>query len=138
MKDVLITIKGMQELNGSSEGDELVTAGVYSHENGITSFSYMESELTGMEGTRTTFEIQKSHVTLTRVGTVNSQMIFETGRKHFFMYDTPFGAFTMGVSTNSISSKMDETGGSLEIRCMIDMENSTVSRNIFKINIHEI
>lgn len=138
MKDVLITIKGMQELDGTSGGDELVTPGVYSCEDGIIRFSYMESELTGMEGTQTTFEIQKSHVTLTRTGTMNSQMIFETGRKHFFMYDTPFGALTMGVSTSSISSKLDENGGSLEIRCMIDMENSTVSRNVFKINVREV
>jgi len=137
MKDVLIAIKGMQELDGTSAGDELVTPGLYTHNNGITKFTYMESELTGMEGTKTTFEIQKSFVTLTRIGTVNSQMVFETGRKHFFMYDTPFGAMTMGVSTSSISSKMDEHGGDLEIRCMIDMENSLVSRNVFKINVRE-
>lgn len=137
MKDVMIAIKGMQELDGTTDGDELVTSGIYHHENGITKFSYMESELTGMEGTKTTFEIQKSLVTLTRIGTVNSQMVFEPGRKHFFMYDTPFGAFTMGVSTSSISSKMNENGGDLEIRCMIDMENSMVSRNVFKINVRE-
>lgn len=137
MKDVLIAIKGMQELGGTTDGDELVTPGVYCHKDGISKFSYMESELTGMEGTKTTFEIQKSLVTLTRIGTVNSQMIFEPGRKHFFMYDTPFGAFTMGVSTNSISSKMNDKGGDLEIRCIIDMENSIVSRNVFKINVRE-
>ena len=136
MKDVLIAIKGMHELDGhSDEGDELVTPGKYYRDGNITRFSYMESELTGMEGTKTTFEVLKSSVSLTREGTVNSQMIFEKGRKHFFMYETPFGAFTMGVSTNSITSKLDDNGGDLEIHCVIDMENSVLSRNIFKINV---
>lgn len=138
MKDVLIAIKGMQELDGySNQGDELVTPGKYCRDGGITRFSYMESELTGMAGTKTTFEVDKSHVSLIREGTVNAQMIFETGRKHLFMYETPFGALTMGVSTNSIKSKLDDNGGDLEIKCIIDMENSIVSRNIFKINVRE-
>ena len=52
-KDVLIAIKGMQELDGlSGEGDELVTPGTYSMDGNIARFSYMESELTGMEGTK--------------------------------------------------------------------------------------
>jgi uncharacterized beta-barrel protein YwiB (DUF1934 family) len=137
-KDVLIAIKGMQELDGlSGEGDELVTPGTYSMDGNIARFSYMESELTGMEGTKTTFEVRPSHVSLIREGTVNAQMIFEQGKKHFFMYETPFGAFTMGVSTNSIKSKMNDSGGDIEIRCMIDMENSVISRNVFKINVRE-
>lgn len=137
-KDVLIAIKGMQELDGQSDiGDELVTPGTYCRDGNIIRFSYMESELTGMEGTRTTFEIQPSHVSLTREGTVNAQMIFEQGKKHFFMYETPFGALTMGVSTNSIKSRMDDHGGDLEIRCRIDMENNVISHNVFKINVRE-
>ena len=137
-KDVMIAIKGMQELDGlSDEGDELVTPGIYSLEGDTARFSYMESELTGMEGTKTTFEVKPTHVALIREGTVNAQMIFEQGKKHFFMYETPFGAFTMGVSTNSIKSKMHDSGGELEIRCMIDMENSVISRNVFKINVRE-
>lgn len=137
MKQVLIAVKGMQDVDGTSNGDELVTPGVLTCEDGVIRFSYLESELTGMEGTKTTFEIQKSYVTLTREGTVNSQMIFETGRKHVFVYDTPFGAITMGVSTSSIKSNMSENGGDLEIHSTIDMENNLVSRNVFKINVRE-
>lgn len=137
-KDVLIAIKGMQELDGlPNEGDELVTPGTYSLEGDVARFSYMESELTGMEGTKTTFEVRPSNVVLRREGTVNTEMVFEQGKKHFFMYETPFGAFTMGVSTNSIRSKMNDNGGDLEIRCIVDMENSIISRNVFRISVSE-
>jgi uncharacterized beta-barrel protein YwiB (DUF1934 family) len=138
-KDVMIAIKGMLELDGTdSGGDELVTQGVYWHDGKTARLTYLESELTGMEGTRTTFEVDPYRVSLTREGTVNAQMMFELGKKHLFLYDTPYGAFTMGVSTNSIKSKLDDNGGNLEIKCVVSMENSSVSRNTFSINVREI
>ena len=139
MQNAMIAIKGMQELDGlDNNTDELVTQGTYWHDGKTAKLTYLESELTGMDGTKTTVEIDKSRVSLTREGTVNASMVFELGRKHLFLYDTPFGAFTMGVSTNSIKSKLTEKGGDLEIKCVVSMENSIVSRNTFKINVQTI
>ena len=97
MKDVIISIKGTQnDPNGGDNVIELVTDGEFSYENGEGTLSYMESELTGLEGTRTSFTISPMGVVMVREGSLNSRMVFEEGRKHCFLYETPFGAATMG------------------------------------------
>lgn len=137
-KDVIISIKGIHETEGRiGEGVEFVTAGEYCSDGDMTTFSYEESELTGLEGTRTFFKVEKDMVTLTREGTVTAQMVFEEKKKHLFAYETPFGATTMGVDTRSIVSKLGENGGNLEIKYSVDMDNAVISRNTFKINIRE-
>lgn len=138
VKDVIISIKGYQQNRGSEESViELVTDGVFSHGDKGCSFSYMESELTGMEGTRTTFDVTPMGIIMTREGTLNSQMIFEEGKKHNFIYDTPFGSTTMGVNTSFVLAEFDEHGGNMEIDYMVDVQQSMVGRNMFKINVRE-
>ena len=89
--NVIISIKGKQSYeDAEDETIELVTEGRL-EEDGSDGFtlSYQESELTGLEGTLTTFQIEKDRITLMRVGEVNSQMVFEEGRRHLSMYNTP-------------------------------------------------
>ena len=136
MKKVVISIKGLQNLdNEESDEIELVTDGEFLAEDGKFVFSYLESELTGLEGTRTTFTVEGDRVILTREGTVTSQMVFEERQKNYFVYRTPFGAFTMGVDTYCITSRLHEDGGDLEIYYFIDMENAQLTKNSFIIHI---
>ncbi len=138
MKNVLISIEGLQlDPDGEENGVEFVTDGVFEFINGQGSFSYMESELTGMEGTKTSFSITPVSVVMTREGSLSSRMVFEEGRKHNFIYETPFGATTMGVNTKSISVDLNESGGSMEIDYVVDFQQSVVGRNMFKINVRE-
>ncbi|NCC66780.1 MAG: DUF1934 domain-containing protein [Clostridia bacterium] len=137
-KNVIISIVGSQrEQGGYDDTVELLTNGEFFFENGQGSFSYMESELTGLEGTKTTFSFGPLGVTLNREGSVNSQMFFEEGRKHNFLYDTPFGSATMGVNTKRIMLGMDEHGGDLEIDYLVDYQQSVIGQNKFKINVRE-
>lgn len=137
MKKVLISIKGFQSTQYSDEESfELVTDGEYAFDNGIIEFSYMESELTGYAvGMKTSFVVEPDRVTLTRAGGVNGEMIFSEGRKHHFVYETPYGSLTMGIDTQSIIHEMDENGGNLEIHYVIDVDSVVMSRNSFKINV---
>ena len=137
MKDVMISIKGLQGTDEEGNDIELVTDGVYSFESGLVSFEYMESELTGLEGTSTQFDVQGDQVTITRRGTVNMQMTFKAGEKHYFVYNTPYGNMTMGVDTQSVRTKLDETGGWLSVRYIMDLGNTMITRNCFEIYIRE-
>ena len=134
MKDVIISIVGIP--NGD-EAIEFVTDGKYCYGKDKTVFSYMESELTGLAGTKTTFTVEEAFTTLVREGKFNSQMVFEEGRKHFFLYDTPFGSTTMGVDTKRIIRKLDEHGGCMKIEYFLDLDNVNLGRNEFRINIKE-
>jgi len=139
MKDVIISIKGSQgmgrDFQDDAESIELITSGEYSHGGSETVFSYMESEVTGMEGTRTTFRVDPQMVTLTREGATNAQMVFEQGKKHVFLYETPYGATSMGVDTRRLTHGLDEGGGKMEIDYIIDVDSVVVSENSFVISV---
>ena len=136
MKKVLISIKGSHDAEiDDSEAFELMTDGEYINEDGTVTFSYAESELTGCDGV-TTFNVEPERVTLRRGGAV-SDMIFCENQKHHFLYETPFGAVTMGIDTQSIRNNMRDDGGSLEVRYNIEVDNVAVSHNFFKIDIKQ-
>ena len=89
-KEVVISIKGMQNYEGAlPDVVELVTQGRLAREGERYTLSYQESELTGLSGTLTTIRVDGPEVTLMRVGEFNSQMVFQEGRRHLSMYNTP-------------------------------------------------
>ena len=94
--------------------------------------SYEESALTGMEGTTTTFEVKGPQVILRRSGAVNSQMVFEEGRQHTSLYETPFGELTVDIQTSRLRHTLSERGGLMEIRYSIAVEHTVTGRNCFK------
>ena len=137
-KDVIISIKGTQKYeNADQDVIELVTEGRLEREGGSYTLSYQESELTGLEGTLTTFQIEPERVTLLRVGEYNSQMVFEEGRRHMAMYNTPYGAMTVGVNTRHLLAELDDQGGDIEIDYAIEIDHAITGRNIFQIKVKE-
>lgn len=138
MKDVIISITGVQDFpQGSDEPIELVTEGKYAYRDGRGELTYMESELTGMSGTKTSFIFSPTEVVLAREGTLTSRMVFREGKKNTFLYDTPFGSATMGLDTHKIYSTLGPRGGDMEIDYIVDFDHAVVGRNKFKINIKE-
>ena len=132
----MISIKGTPvPTDSEDEAFELVTDGEYTFEGDISSFSYVESDLTGIDGMLTTFNIEPDRVILSRGNGMAGDMIFSEQQKHHFLYDTPFGSILMGIDTHSIKHNMNDDGGSLEIRYDIEVDNISVSKNLFEINI---
>ena len=139
MKNVIISIKSSQDYNVAENDEiELMTDGKYQHENGVSILTYMESELTGLEGTRTTIKVERDRVTMTRDGAVTSQMVFVEGEKHYFAYETPYGAVTMGLDTACIHANLGKHGGDIKLRYALNVDSTPLSRNEFKINIREV
>ena len=133
---VLLSIRGEQDFDGvDPDATELMTEGTMElSEEGLT-LRYHESALTGMEGTVTTFTVEGPRVTLTRSGSVNSQMIFEEGRQHTSLYETPFGELSVDIQTSRLRHNLTERGGVMEIRYSIAVEHNVTGRNCFKIRV---
>ena len=137
-KDVVISIKGIQKYEGQdSDTIELVTEGRLTRDEGGYTLSYQESELTGLEGTLTTIQVEGEQVTLMRVGEVNSQMVFQEGRRHLSMYNTPYGAMAIGVNTRHLLAELTDQGGDIEIDYAIEIDHAIAGRNIFQIKVKE-
>lgn len=138
-KSVIISIQGTQvDTEGEREVIEFVTKGSLegNQEDGYALF-YEESELTGMEGTVTTFQIGKEQITMLRSGSVNSEMIFQEGQRHVSLYDTGFGGLMIGVNTQKAQANLGKDGGSVELRYVIEVENTVVGENSFHIQVRE-
>ena len=133
---VLIKVRGEQYFDDiDPDATELMTEGVMEVLEDGYRISYEESELTGMEGTTTTFEVRGQRVILSRAGKVNSQMVFEEGKQHTSLYETPFGELTVDIQTGSLKHNLTERGGIMEIKYSIAVEHTVTGRNCFKIRV---
>ena len=133
---VLLFIRGEQYFDDvDPDATELTTEGTLElTEEGLL-LTYQETALTGMEGTTTTFEVSGPQVILRRVGSVNSQMVFEEGRQHTSLYETPYGELSVDIQTSALRHNLSERGGLLEIKYSIAVEHTVTGRNSFKIRV---
>ena len=128
--NAVITITGMQGVTQpDADTVELVTDGIYCRTEEGYQIRYLESEITGLLGTATTVDINPNEIVVERKGVLNSKMVFRTGEKSNFLYDTQFGAATLGVDTRKINAVFDDNGGELSIDYVVNMEHTVVSRN---------
>ena len=103
---------------------ELVTEGRLAREGDSYTLSYQESELTGLEGTLTTIQVDGGQVTLLRVGEFNSQLVFQEGRRHLSVYNTPYGAMSVGVHTRHLLAELSDQGGDIEVDYEIEVDHA--------------
>ena len=137
-KSVVISVKGIQKYEGAPpDVVELVTEGVLARYGENYTLSYQESELTGLEGTLTTIHVDGDEVSLMRVGEFNSQMVFQEGRRHLSMYNTPYGAMAIGVHTRHLLAELNDQGGDIEVDYSIEVDHALAGRSVFHINVKE-
>ena len=135
-KDVIISIRGLQEQDGEA-GDPitLVTPGRYYRKNDSYYISYEESELTGLAGTRTTLRIKPDYVKLVRTGLYPSELLFELGKRHMSLYHTDYGDLSIVVSTNHIWNTLTDDGGDLDVQYTVEVANTPVGVNHLSLTI---
>ena len=140
---VLLTIRAEQHYEDMEpDSMELMTEGTLVRTGeGWLVLSYQESELTGLNGTTTAFEVRGPQVILTRTGSVNSQMVFEEGKQHTSLYETPFGELAIDIQTSRLRHSLTERGGLMDLQYSISVDHSVTGRNAFKIRVrrkHEL
>ena len=133
---VTLFVRGEQYFDDVDPNEtELVTEGVLEVlEDGLR-IAYDETALTGMEGTTTTFLVKENQVVLTRTGRVNSQMIFEEGKQHTSLYETPYGELPIDIQTSSLRHNLSQRGGVMDIKYAIAVDHTVTGRNCFKLRV---
>jgi len=135
-KTVVISVKGMQKYeNMDPDVIELVTEGKLARKGDTYTLVYEESEVTGMEGTVTTILVEGERVTIMRLGQFSTQMVFQEGRRHLSMYNTPYGTMQVGVHTAHLLAELTDDGGDIEIDYAIEVDHAMAGRNIFSIRV---
>lgn len=138
-KDVILYVRGDQSYpDNDPDSTELVSEGRMTiKDNGEIVLAYDETELSGLQGTTTRFFIRDDIVTLTRSGTVSTQMVFQKGIQHSTLYETPWGSLAMDIHTTALGHRIGEHGGVMEIRYTLSAEHQVLSKNQFKIRVRE-
>ena len=124
-KDVVLSICGRQAyLDQEPEVIELVTEGTLEHDGSAWRVSYEESDLTGLQGTTTTFQVEPGKIILSRKGPLNSQMVFQEGVLHDSLYQMEFGALMISVCATKVAFNLSENGGTIDLTYGISIENT--------------
>lgn len=51
------------------------------------------------------------------------------------MYDTPYGALSVGINTRKMRAELDARGGSIEIDYAIEIDHALAGQNLFRIHV---
>ena len=136
--NVIISIIGRQAYEGAEDDEiELVTEGVLKKQNGGYCLSYTESELTGLNGTKTVFDIVGDTITMTRTGDIRSQMVFQKGRKLYSVYDTPYGALTIGIQADRVKADICDYCGVIDISYTIEVDHAMTGESSLSIKVRK-
>ncbi len=136
-KKVWLSISGVVKNEEDKDKLEFVTEGDLYKESDRAYVTYAESEVSGMEGTTTTVCVDGQKVSLIRLGTINSIMEFEAGKKNVTWYSTPYGDVTMGIITKDVFVNYNdqEEPTKVMIDYNIEIEGKTNSENRLNIKI---
>lgn len=135
-KQVKITIKATQKAPGDTpQKMEFVTGGMMRQYSKKLCISYEESDMTGMSGVTTTFEVAGERVSIVRTGKLNTRMDFIEGKKTESLYSLEFGALLMGITAKQVKAAVDETGGDIYLEYAIEMEQQPLGVNTYDIHI---
>ena len=114
-KKAIISICSTQDI-GEKEKIEVVTVGEFSINGDEFIATYDETEISGMEGTKTTLKIKGDKVVLHREGTTSTKMDFQKNNTQVALYNTPYGMLELKTSTKELDLDVDEKGGNISIK----------------------
>ena len=140
MKDITLKITGRQQYEGIEEDQmEFVTDGKLYIRNGVAYIIYDETEVSGMEGCKTTIRVSGKSVKMRRTGDMGlgTELYFETGKRFNSIYETPYGPMGVEVLTEHVNNELDiEKGqGLVDVQYQISMEGLAEGRNRLTIKV---
>ncbi len=126
-----------QKRDAAAERMEMMTEGSYLDDGTRVSISYKESEATGSEGSRTTVSFQKNApelISVMRTGSVKTALIFEEGRRHHCVYQTPIMPFDVCVYTTKVHNAL-ESEGALVLDYAVELRGADAERTQMKLTL---
>ncbi len=130
MEKINLTLRSVLDSEDDHSESELMTEGTMERCGDVWKLSYNDSDATGFEGAVTTITAEGDRlVSIVRTGTANSNLMIETGKKHFCLYGTPFGDITVGIFTHKIKNELTDEGGQLYLKYTIDVNSAYMSDN---------
>lgn len=139
IKDVIISIKGIQGIDDQTDTIEFTTEGRFGINDGKYYLSYDEGQMMDNYNLKTKIFVNSPEsLVLQRSGSIKSRMEIEKGKRNSCFYSTPVGDLCIGIYGESLDINLNESGGSLNMVYTIDSDLRLVSRNEVKITVKEV
>lgn len=121
-KEVFVTLKGLQINEPVDAGAvEIVALGEYYEKNDKKYIIY-EEVVEGMEGKiKNIIKLSPTCMEVTKKGLTNTHMVFEENKKNLTVYNTPFGAFSLGIMAKGIDINEKDDSMSVKVEYELDM-----------------
>ena len=116
---------------------EMTTEAIYHDDGHRVCISYKESELSGMEGSKTSVSYHKNEpqmLYMMRDGTVKTAMVFEAGERHTSVYQTPVMPFDVCIFTRTVENRIEEDG-TLQMDYAVELRGAQTERTKFLMRI---
>jgi uncharacterized beta-barrel protein YwiB (DUF1934 family) len=98
---------------------------------------YTELEENGMGHTVTTINtLGESVVSVNRVGTLSSHMVFEKGKCHTCIYDTGVFPMQLRICTKELENNLTLEGGKLNIDYSIEIVGNLAEQNKLSVSVY--
>lgn len=138
-KEYIISIIGIQEIDGEKDKIEVTTTGEYIEKNGHRYIKYKEYDSDNPSiVTDTIVKVESDKkVTIIRMGGQKSRLILEKDVRHQCHYSTIMGDIMMGVYTSKIDHTLTDAGGEIKVKYQLDFFADLVSSNEFHITVKE-
>lgn len=120
-KRAIISVKSLSNLD-PNDAIEVVTPGKFIIEDNGFKAIYEESEISGMEDTTTTLNIQDNILVLDRVGSTTTKMEFKEGTMAVSLYNTPYGVLSLNIDTEKLNINVNENGGEIYSKYTLGLE----------------
>lgn len=138
MKPVLVSVKSIQrDQAGEDTIVELVSSGKYYEKNDVKYIVYNESEVTGMDGVRTTIKLYPKSVVLLRSGAARMRHQYVLGDMQEAIYETPMGDIHFAVKTHELEIAITNGEGDVRLGYDISIGGEWQFYNQLFINLRE-
>jgi uncharacterized beta-barrel protein YwiB (DUF1934 family) len=137
MKNCLITLKTISSpVGGEADIIELTSPARFSVlKNGRYKIVYSETALAGYEGAVTEITCSKETAVVKRKGNAEMRLCLDLKKKHYSIYKTPFGEFSIGVSARKIETDLTENGGRIHLKYALTFDSNPFTENEIIIDI---
>ena len=136
-QDILDPAEDIAELFEEEDAIELSTEGVLNIDEEKVEIVYEESEITGMEGSKTSVYFESDNagfVSMMRSGMVSTSLLFEKGKRHHCVYNTPIMPFEICVRTLKVENEI-LTSGTLKLDYIIEIRGNKAERTKFEMTV---
>ena len=137
--DESFPVEDEEDIQGDEPLEILTEGSLFVSKDGRVTLSYTETELSGMEGAKTSVVFDKGQeglVTMMRSGPVNTALVFEAGNRHICVYNTPYMPFELCVHTLAVENHL-LSEGKLYLDYIIEFRGAKAEHNLFTLTVRD-